>query len=104
MVSRTYKRCHQSPAVHQKSDLLDDLLNRHGEILRAEELRKALGYKSKRSLYRAIAEGKTPVAVFKLSGQSTWAARTRDVAHWISALGGSDPNTQGGDAGNLKMS
>lgn len=66
-------------------DLTKELLAANGEFLQGKALWNSLGYRSRRSLYRAIA-GQTrppPVPVFKIEGRRGWAARTRDVADWL---------------------
>lgn len=73
--------------------LAKDLVESHGEILQGEALRKAMGYRSKRTLYRAIAAGDFPVSAFKLPGQSIWSVRTRDVAVWLASLQADTPRS-----------
>lgn len=64
-----------------------ELIAKHGEFLSGDPLRRALGYRSKRSFYRAAAKSTTPVQLVKLPGQNTWLAKTRDVGAWLAHVG-----------------
>lgn len=63
------------------------VFSRHGDLLKGAALRRALGYGSDRSFYRATAERNAPVALFKVDGKGAWCARTRDVEEWLASLG-----------------
>tara|TARA_R110000787_G_scaffold58980_5_gene133873 strand:- start:1371 stop:1631 length:261 start_codon:yes stop_codon:yes gene_type:complete len=71
-----------------EQNLVAHLLALHGEVMSGEDLKRTLGYRSKRSYYRAIAEDRVPVKLFKLRGGRAWNARTQDVAEWLSRVGG----------------
>lgn len=68
-----------------------ELIEKHGEFLSGDPLRSTLGYRSKRTFYRAAAAGTTPVRLIKLPGQNTWLARTRDVGAWLARVGAAPP-------------
>lgn len=80
-------------SASRSSRLADALVKRHGEILKGAALRKSLGFRSPRTLYRAVANKSVPVPLFKMSGQSAWSAKTRDVAAWLSSLGSNPSQT-----------
>lgn len=63
-------------------------LSECSDVISGEDLRRALGYRSKRSFYRAVAEDRMPVRLFKLPGGRAWNARTQDVAQWLNQVGG----------------
>lgn len=69
------------------SGFTNDLAALHGELLKGAALRRALGYGSARSFYRAVADQTTPVPIFKIAGRFAWCARTREVVDWLSSLG-----------------
>lgn len=64
----------------------DALVERNGELMTGEPLRRSMGYRSERSFARAIKEGTVPVPLIALTGRRGWFARTRDVAAWLRSL------------------
>ena len=71
-----------------------ELLRQHGELMSGESLRRALGIKSARTFFRAVASGQLPVPVFEVPGRRGRYARTRDVARWLDELGASGATDQ----------
>jgi len=70
----------------EEFEVEQDLLARYGELMRGEDLRRALGYRSKRTFARAIQAGTVPVPLVGLPNRRGRFARTRDVARWLSNL------------------
>ena len=70
----------------------------HGQLLRGDALRRALGYGSVRTFYRAAIGHATPVPVFKIAGRTEWYAKTGDVEQWLDSLGVNEPKAAKGSS------
>lgn len=71
----------------ESNDVLQALLEKHGELMYGAALWQALGFRSERSFQRAIQCSQITVALFTLPGRRGRYAKTRDVATWIAGLG-----------------
>lgn len=69
------------------SPLHEEMRAAHGELIQGEPLRRALGFRSTRSFYRAIAAEQIPVDLFRRIEKGPWLARTRDVSRWLESAG-----------------
>ncbi len=66
--------------------LLMQLQAKYGDRLDGPALMALLKFSSARSFRRAAAEGSLPFPVSKGIGTHGWAARTQDVAAWLSKI------------------
>lgn len=66
--------------------LLTQLQAKHGDHLDGAALMALLKFTSGRSFRRAAAQGSLPFPVSKGMGVHGWAARTQDVAAWLSKI------------------
>jgi hypothetical protein len=69
------------------NDILQALLDKHGELMHGPALWRALGFRSERSFQRAVQCSQIDVALFTLPGRRGRYAKTREVAGWLEGLG-----------------
>lgn len=65
--------------------LESDLFQQHGPMMRDEDLRRALGFRTLEAFRQAFYRGDLPVPVFPIEKRRGKFALTRDVAHWLAA-------------------
>jgi hypothetical protein len=75
-----------NPAA-ESDDILQTLLDKHGELMHGDALWRALGFRSERSFQRAVQCSQIAVTLFTLPGRRGRYAKTREVAGWLNGLG-----------------
>lgn len=69
--------------ISAEEALLNELIEKHGEIVNLDSLSKIIGYKTVAAVKYAIKKEQLSINTFYIKGRKGRYAMTRDVASWL---------------------